>query len=75
MGSIPVPGTKIPHALSQLSPRATSTEDCAPRWVHAPQQERPQGEAGDLNEKALPIAATREGPHEATKTQHSQKEN
>ena len=43
-----------------LSPRATTTEACAPRAC-APQQEKP------------PLAATRESPHAATKTQHSQK--
>ena len=26
MGSIPGPGTKIPHAMGQLSPSATTTE-------------------------------------------------
>ena len=40
MGSIPGLGTKIPHAVGQLSPCATNTEAGAPR-AHALQQERP----------------------------------
>ena len=58
---------KIPQAVQQLSPRTTTAESTpqllkplCPR-AHAPQQEKPL------------LAATRESPHRATKTQHSQK--
>ena len=45
---------KIPHAAEQLSPRATTTEACAPR-AHAPQQEKPlQGEARALQRRVAP---------------------
>ena len=40
MGSIPGPETKIPHAVRQLSPCATTTEPTHPR-VRAPPQEKP----------------------------------
>ena len=45
MGSIPALGTKIPHAVGQLSPCATTTEAFAPRATamrspHSPQLEK-----------------------------------
>ena len=39
-GVTPGPGSKIPHAVGQLSPRATTTEPAHPR-AHALQQEKP----------------------------------
>ena len=38
-GSIPGGGTKIPHAVGQLSPRAANTEPVRP-GAHVPQLER-----------------------------------
>ena len=38
-GSIPGQGTKIPHAMGQLSPRAATTEPTC-SGAHAPQLER-----------------------------------
>ena len=56
-----------------LSPRATTTEACAPRAC-APQQEKPpQWEARTPQLRVDPLAATRESPRTATKTQLSQK--
>ena len=41
MGSIPGWGTKIPHALGQLSPCTETMEPPARSRTHVPQQERP----------------------------------
>ena len=54
-GSIPGWGTKIPHAVGQLSPRATTTEP-ARAGAHLPQLER------------SPVTATQSPMHAATKT-------
>ena len=66
-GSIPGQGTKIPHAMGQLSPQATIREPACHNYRahtlwswHAPQLER------------SPHAETR-SPSAATKTQRSQK--
>ena len=64
-----------PASHNFWSPRSTTTEACAPRAC-APQQEKPlQWEAFAPQPRAAPLAATRESPHTATKTQHSQKIN
>ena len=56
-----------------LSPRATTTEPCAPR-ARAPQQEKPpQWEARAPQQRVALLAATRENLCAATKTQCSQK--
>ena len=61
-GSILGQGTKIPHAVGQLSPHWATTE---PRrsGARTPQQEKPLQ------------AATRESLHAETKTQPSQNKN
>ena len=41
VGSIPAPGTKIPHAVGQLSPRAATTEAPERFRALAPKQEKP----------------------------------
>ena len=70
---------KIPHAMEQLSPRATATEARVP-GARAPQQEKPpQWEAHcsekpvHRNDKQPPLTATRESLSAATKTQRSHK--
>ena len=65
---------KIPHATGQLSPQATTTEPTHSR-AHALLQEKPlqmRGPRTTAGEWPL-LSATRESPHVATKTQHSQK--
>ena len=63
---------KIPYATEQLSPRAATTESCAPR-AYAPQQEKPlQWEAHTLQTECSP--STRASPGSRRKTQCSQKE-
>ena len=66
MGSLPWFRTELPHALGQLiSPCASTTE------VHTPQSPRSTREAASVGS---PCTATRESPHVAMKTQHSQKQ-
>ena len=56
-----------------LSLRATTTEAHTPRAC-APQQEKPpQWEVRALQQRVTPLAATRESPRAATKTQRCQK--
>ena len=66
-GSIPSWGTKIPHAVGQLSPRATTTEPT--RSGATTRESRPahhnSREASTVQQKI---------PHAATKTQCSQKD-
>ena len=47
-GSIPGQGTKIPHAMEQLSPHATTAEAACSR-AHAPQLESPLSAATDAH--------------------------
>ena len=50
--SIPGQGTKIPHAVGQLSPRATTTGLCASTRAHAPQLQSPRALEPTTREKA-----------------------
>ena len=59
-GSIPDMGISHILAVKQLSPCATTIE-------------APALESARLNEEQPPLQATRESPHAAMKTQHSQK--
>ena len=75
-GSIPGQGTKIPYAVEQLGPHATTTEACVPRTcatrptrnVTTMRKPHPHQE-----EQALLTTAVREILHAAMKSQQSQK--
>ena len=72
MGSIPGQGTKIPQAVEQLSPCATTTEPARPR-AHALQQQKPwQGEACTQKLERSPYSLPLETVCAAAKIQHSQ---
>ena len=58
---------KIPHAPGQLSLCATMTEP-----VRALPQEKPPHREALTLQGVAPLAPTRDSPHTATKTQHSQ---
>ena len=64
---------KIPHAVEQLSPWATTTEPArlepVPRIKRGRDSERP----AHRDEEWPPLATTRESPRTETKTQHTQK--
>ena len=61
------------HEPQLLSPHVTATEAHVPRGRALQQEKPPQWEAAHHNEEWPPLAATRESPRTATKTQHSQK--
>ena len=76
VGSIPGGGTKIPHAMGQLSPRATTTELMGlNERVHVPQTTEPtchnEREARGPQQKVR--TPQRRILRAATKTQHSPK--
>ena len=66
MGSLPWFRTELPHALGQLISLCASTTE-----VHMPQSPCSTREAASVGS---PCTATRESPHVAMKTQHSQKQ-
>ena len=67
-GSISGRGTKIPHAVGQLSPHAATTEHTGHSWREA--RELPRG--ARTPQQGILHAATKI-PHAATKTQRSPK--
>ena len=69
VGLIPGPGTKIPHAMGQLSLCATTTEPTCCRSSRALEPVL-HNKRIHCNEK--PVHATRESPCRATKTQCNQ---
>ena len=71
---------KIPHAVEQLSRRATATgsvcaanEACTPRLCASPQEKPPQKEACAQQQGVPPLSTIRESLHKATKTERSQR--
>ena len=73
---------KIPHAWEQLSPSTTTTKTALVRQLLKPVNLEPvlHNKRGHCNEKPAnhseeqtPLAATRESPNTATKTQHRPK--
>ena len=79
---LPIQGTQV-WSLAWKDTRKNTSHTTKPvhhnHWTHiperlAPQQENlQQWEAAHCNGRVALLAATREGPHAATKTQHSQK--
>ena len=63
---------KIPHAAEQLSPGATLLIPCSRASALQQRSHHSEKPAQD-SQTQLPLAATRESPHAATKTQCSQK--
>ena len=64
---------KIPHAAQQLGPWATITEPARLEPVLRSGRGRDGGRPAHRDEEWPPLAATRESPRTATKTQHSHK--
>ena len=64
---------RIPHAAEQLSPWATTTEPARLEPVLRNKRGRDSERPAHRDEEWPPLATTRESPHTATKTQHSQK--
>ena len=67
VGSIPGRGTKIPHAVGQLSLRPTTTElACLNERAHMPQMTEPMrpGARTPQPERENPHASTREKPNQ-----------
>ena len=64
---------KIPHAAEQLGPWATATEPARLEPVLRNGRGRDSERPAHRDEEWPPLAATRESPRTATKTQHSQK--
>ena len=64
---------KVPHAVEQLGPWATTTEPAHLELVLRNKRGRDSERPVPRDEEWPPLAATREGPHTETKTQHSQK--
>ena len=64
---------KIPHAAEQLGPWATATEPARLEPVLHNKRGRDSERPAHRDEEWPPLATTRESPHTATKTQHSQK--
>ena len=54
VGSIPGPGTEIPHAVEQLSLHTTTTEAWAPRGHALQQGKPPQWEAHEPQRRVAP---------------------
>ena len=63
---------KVSRAEEQPRPGTTTTEAWGTR-VCTPQQEAPSQEVHAPERRAVPLAATRESPRAAVKTQRSQK--
>ena len=73
-GLTPGPGSKIPHAVGQLRPRATTTEPAYSRARALQQEKPPQREACTAQLNSGPRSQQLEkSPWAATKTQRSQK--
>ena len=64
---------RIPHAVEQLGPCATTTEPARLEPVLCNKRGRDSERPEHRNEEWPPLAATRESPRTETKTQHSQK--
>ena len=64
---------KIPHAVEQLGPWATTTEPARLEPVLRNKRGRDSERPTHRDEEWPPLAATRESPRTETKTQHSQK--
>ena len=64
---------RIPHAVEQLGPWATTTEPAHLEPVHCNKRGRDSERPTHRDEEWPPLATTREGPHTETKTQYSQK--
>ena len=64
---------KIPHAVEQLGPWATTTEPVRLEPVLRNKRGRDSERPTHRHEEWPPLAATRESPHTEMKTQHSQK--
>ena len=64
---------KIPHAMKQLSPWATTTEPAHLEPVLRNKRGRYSERPAHRDEEWPPLATTRESPHTETKTQHSHK--
>ena len=65
---------KIPHAVEQLGPWATTTEPACLESVLCNKRGRDSERPAHRDEEWPPLAATRESPRTETKTQHSQKQ-
>ena len=64
---------RIPHAVEQLGPWATTTEPARLEPVLRNKRGRDDERPAHCDEEWPPLAATRESPHTETKTQHSHK--
>ena len=64
---------KIPHAVEQLGPWATTTEPACLEPVLCNKRGRDSERPAHHDEEWPPLAATRESPRTEAKTQHSQK--
>ena len=64
---------KIPHAVEQLGPWATTTEPACLEPVLCNKRGHDNERPAHCDEEWPPLAATGESPHTETKTQHSQK--
>ena len=64
---------KIPHAVEQLGPWATTAEPERLEPVLRNKRGRDSERSAHRDEEWPPLAATGEGPRTETKTQHSQK--
>ena len=64
---------KIPHAVEQLGPWATTTEPARLEPVLRNKRGHDSERPMHRDEEWPPLTATRESPHTETKTQHSQK--
>ena len=64
---------KIPHAVEQLGPSATTTEPARLERMLRNKRGRDSERPTHRDEEWPPLAATRESPRTETKTQHSQK--